>query len=83
MEDLISYYYRGGSTYDSPFWKAASESARARLERRPELAAYFAKLRDFKQRGVLHSAPPYGFSPHTWQIVDAALGYRSFDPTAA
>jgi hypothetical protein len=83
MEDVISYYYRGGSTFDSEFWRASSEHATKRLERRPELTEYLAKLRGLKQRGILHSGPPYAFSPHTWQVVDAELGYRSFEPPPA
>jgi hypothetical protein len=31
MEDVISYYYRGGSTFQTEFWKASAERASARL----------------------------------------------------
>ena len=78
MEDVISYYYRGGSTFESAFWKASSERASARLERRPEFSEYLARLRDFKKRGIMHSGPSHAFSPHTWQVVDAELGYGTF-----
>jgi hypothetical protein len=79
MEDVISYYYQGGSTFDSPFWRAASASAKERLGRRSEFRDYLAKVADFKRRGVMYNAPPYAFSPHTWAIIDGELGYRSFD----
>jgi hypothetical protein len=79
MEDVISYYYRGGSTFDSAFWKAASDGANTRLQRRTAFFEYLTKLRDMKRRGIMHSAPAYGFSPHTWQVVDAQMGYGSFD----
>jgi hypothetical protein len=81
MEDVISYYYRGGSNFQTEFWRAASEHARARLEKRPAFFEYLSKLKAMKARGILHSGPSYAFSPHTWQIVDAALGYGSFDTT--
>jgi hypothetical protein len=83
MEDVISYYYRGGSNFDTEVWRAAAGRAGARLARRPQFSEYLAKLRDLKSRGVMHAAPPYAFSPHTWQIVDEQMGYRSFDPPAA
>jgi hypothetical protein len=79
MEDVISYYYQGGSNHETEFWKAASTGARARLAKRAEFSQYLEKLRELKQRGSLHAGPSYAFSPHTWQLVDAALGYQSLD----
>lgn len=82
VEDVISYYYKGGSTFDTDFWRASAERSQARLAQRPAFAEYFDKLRGLKSRGIMHSAPPYAFSPNTWQIVDTHLGYHSFDPPA-
>ena len=79
MEDVISYYYRGGSTFDTEVWRAAVDRASARLARRTQLFEYLAKLRDLKRRGIMHAAPGYAFSPQTWQIVDEQMGYHSFD----
>ncbi|HEX6274028.1 MAG TPA: tryptophan 7-halogenase [Polyangiaceae bacterium] len=83
MEDVISYYYQGGSTFQSGFWQAASAEAAARLDRRPVFAEFMQSLRDFKQRGMLHSGPSYAFSPHTWQIVESQMGYGYLDPAPA
>jgi hypothetical protein len=80
MEDVISYYYQGGSTFDTEVWRAVSERARARLQRRAQFTEYLAKLRALKSRGIMHAAPGYAFSPQTWQIVDDQMGYHSFDP---
>jgi hypothetical protein len=33
-----------------------------------------------KQKGTLHSGPPYTFSPHTWQVVDSQMGYGYIEP---
>jgi Tryptophan halogenase len=79
VEDVISYYYRGGSTCDSDFWRAAAASAKTRLERRTEFRDYLNKLATLKKKGTMFSGPPYAFSPHTWQLVDAQMGYGSFD----
>jgi Tryptophan halogenase len=77
VEDVISYYYQGGSTLDTEFWRASAARASARLGKRTELSNYFAKLRELKQRGVMLGAPPYAFSPNTWQLVDQQMGYGS------
>ena len=79
MEDVISYYYQGGSNFQSEFWRVAPEKASARLQRRTQLSDYLGKLRDLKARGIMHSGPSYAFSPHTWRVVDAQMGYGSFE----
>ena len=38
MEDVISYYYQGGSTFETDVWRAAAERASARLARRTQFA---------------------------------------------
>jgi hypothetical protein len=83
MEDVITYYYQGGSTFQSDFWKAASERARARLAKRPVFLDYMRTLADYKKRGLPFSGPAYAFSPHTWQIVDSQMGYGYLDGTLA
>jgi len=80
MEDVISYYYQGGSTFETEVWRTVAARARARLQRRAQFSEYLAKLRDLKSRGIMHGAPSYAFSPHTWQLVDEQMGYHSFDP---
>ena len=76
MEDVISYYYQGGSMHRSEFWKAATESAQQRLGQRREFLEYLGQLRALKAEGVLHRAPGYAWAAHTWQVVDAQLGYN-------
>jgi len=82
VEDVISYYYQGGSRFDSEVWRAAAARARSRLERRSQFSEYLTKLGQLKSRGMMHAGPSYAFSPHTWQIVDEQLGYHSFEHVA-
>jgi hypothetical protein len=79
MEDVISYYYKGGSTFRTDFWKAAAEQASTRLARRTEFSDYMRTLADFKKKGTPFNGPSYAFSPHTWQIVDSQMGYGYLD----
>lgn len=83
MEDVISYYYQGGSLHASEFWKAATSAAQARLATRPEFLEYLGQLRAFRAEGILHRAPGYTWAPQTWQIVDEQLGYGYIDSTRA
>lgn len=82
MEDLISYYYQGGSLYQGEFWKAAASSAQTRLSGRKGFLQYLAQLRDAQQRGQLHTERGYGWSPQTWKIIDERLGYGYIQPAS-
>lgn len=75
LEDVISYYYQGGSIFQSPFWDQAIRHTRARLEKRPEFTEIMNTYRTLKQRGILNTAPIYGYKPLTWEIVDEQMGY--------
>ena len=79
MEDLITYYYQGGSLHPSEFWRKATAVAQKRMAERREFLAYLAFLRDFEQKGLLHRAPAYGWGPQTWRVVDRQLGYAYFE----
>jgi len=83
VEDVISYYYKGGSSFQSEFWKASADRASTRLRRRTEFSDYLRTLTDLKNRGIMHGGPAYAFSPHTWQVVDAQMGYDSFETAPA
>ena len=78
MEDVISYYYKGGSNYESEFWDYAKKMTSERLAKRTAFHQLMAHYRHLKSRGVLNEGPTYGFSPLTWEIVDGAMGYASF-----
>lgn len=76
MEDVITYYYQGGSTYDTDFWKMAVPRSKQRLERRREFQDLMRTYGELKRQGILHHGPTYAFVPLTWEIVDLALGYE-------
>ncbi len=79
MEDVISYYYQGGSIYESKFWDYATVHTRERLKNRPAFKEIMAMYRNLKDRGILHTAPTYGLKPLTWEIVDEQMGYGYLD----
>jgi tryptophan 7-halogenase len=78
MEDVISYYYKGGSIFESPFWDFATKMTGDRLAVRQPFKNLCAQYAQLKSQGALHYGPTYAFAPLTWEIVDAQLGYNSF-----
>lgn len=75
MEDVISYYYQGGSTFESEFWDYASRYTKERMNNRKEFQDVMALYRDLKSHGALYHGPTYGLNPLTWEIIDEQLGY--------
>ncbi|MBI3929260.1 MAG: tryptophan 7-halogenase [Armatimonadetes bacterium] len=75
MEDVISYYYQGGSLYDTKFWRYATSSSAERLKQRADFQDLMKQYRELRSRGILHHGPTYAFVPLTWEIVDEQLGY--------
>mgnify|MGYP003940839313 CR=1 FL=1 len=75
MEDVISYYYQGGSTFQSDFWEHATAHTKTRLDKRQEFTDIMNTYRTLKDRGTLYTAPIYGYKPLTWEIVDEQMGY--------
>ncbi len=75
MEDIISYYYQGGSTYNTPFWDYAIKLTKGRLDQRQEFETIMTTYKNNKDRGTLHTSPIYGYKPLTWEIVDEQMGY--------
>lgn len=82
MEDVISYYYQGGSIFQSDFWDLATTQTKARLDERQEFDAVMTTYRTLKDRGILYTGPEYGFSPLTWELVDEQMGYEYITPMA-
>lgn len=79
MEDVISYYYQGGSTFESDFWDYATGHTRRRLDHRQEFKDIMSHYKSLKDRGLLQTAPVYGLKPLTWEIVDEQMGYGYLD----
>lgn len=78
MEDVISYYYKGGSIYQSEFWDYATKMTKERLDKRERFKQLCAHYGQLKSKGALYYGPTYAFAPLTWEIVDEQLGYNSF-----
>jgi tryptophan 7-halogenase len=79
LEDIISYYYQGGSTHTSQFWDYAIYHTRTRLAEREAFKEIMTSYRTLKRQGLLNTGRVYGFKPLTWEIIDEELGYHYID----
>ena len=83
IRDFIYYYYHGGSTYDTPFWKEASTKAATELGHSDMFIRTQAR---FKREKIENRQTPYKavrvpgwlFDAHNLSIIDKQLGYNYF-----
>lgn len=80
VTDVISYYYQGGSIFDTDFWKFAQPAARQRLAGRKRFQDTMRIYANFKSRGILNHAPTYTYVPLNWEYIDTKLGYNYIEP---
>jgi hypothetical protein len=79
METSSATTTRAESTFETEVWRAVADGARAPAPAADAVLRLPRQAAGLKSRGIMHGAPGYAFSPQTWQIVDAQMGYRSFD----
>ena len=83
MEDVISYYYRGGSTFDTEVWRAR-RGARERPPAAPDAVLRVPRQAEGAEEPGHHArGPRLRVFAATWQIVDEQMGYHSFDSPPA
>ena len=77
-EDIINYYYHGGTTYDSEFWRAAVANAKNNLKHNER----FNEVIDYNHRayqlGLPYNGKGHLFSQYNLFILDEAFGYNYF-----
>ncbi len=81
LADLICFFYHGGSTYDTPFWRYAKENARKRLFNSQFFRRALIDCYVKGQSGLPHYADPWIFSGYHLHLIDEKFGYNYFtDP---
>lgn len=77
-EDIINYYYHGGTNYDSEFWLQASENAKDNLTDNSR----FKFILEYNQRatelGLPYNGKGHLFSQYNLVLIDEAFGYNYF-----
>ena len=76
IELLISYFYHGGSIYDTPFWKRAKENTAAVVNNSPQMAKAIKNFDHWNSRGHTNQAMPQFFFPANLSLeLDGPKGF--------
>lgn len=80
VEDMLCYFYKGGSTYDTDFWNHVKSLSADRLQKSIHLKGALDNYYISKQRNVSLSSMDYNwvFSTEVLARVDNFLGYGYF-----
>lgn len=79
LENVIRYYYHGGSTFDSTFWKIASENAIMQLSKNCKFYEMINEIRRIKNNGTPYDYPGYIFPAISWYKLDSCFEYNYFN----
>ena len=78
IRDLIYYYYHGGSTYDTPFWKQASTQASKELNKSESFQNIKKEFKRYNKLGTPYLTPMWGLESYCLKVIDEQMGYNYF-----
>ena len=78
LEDLLSFFYHGGSTLDTEFWRHAKTLGQNRLKKSRMLSHVSNELKKNGAIGLLNEGPKWFFNPMSLRLVDENMGYNYF-----
>lgn len=77
-EDILNFYYHGGTNYDSPFWRAAKENAINNLNGNSRFHYMLDRNQMAASMGLPYNGQAHLFSNYSLVIMDEAFGYNYF-----
>lgn len=78
LEDMLSFFYHGGSELDTPFWQHAKSLGVQRLNNSQTLKYVKEEFKKMDDLGLATKGPGWFFTPVTLRIVDERMGYNYF-----
>jgi len=78
LEDMLSFFYHGGSELDTEFWRHAKALGQHRLKNSEVLKYIKEEFKKYDEIGLTHKGPKWFFTPVTLRIVDEKMGYNYF-----
>jgi hypothetical protein len=81
IENLICFYYHGGSTYNTEFWTKAKDNAVDFLKGSYTFYKHIKDLRDFKDKGIPYEYMGLQFGGLNWGKMDRYFEYYYIDKT--
>ena len=77
-KDMIYYYYHGGSTIFSKFWKLAQQGALLQLKKSVEMERVVRDFKYYNAKGVPGYVPPWFYDASHLKQLDKDFGYNYF-----
>lgn len=77
-EDIINYYYHGGTNYDSEFWQKASANAIDNLDENTRFKFIIEINRRAHELGLPYNGKGHLFAAYNLVLIDEAFGYNYF-----
>jgi hypothetical protein len=77
LEEMIAFHYHGGSTYDTPFWKMASEISKAKLDSSIDMQNMLATFKRMREENI-HEPGQWVYPTRGLEIVDIGFDYNYF-----
>jgi hypothetical protein len=78
LEHLICFFYHGGSTFDTPFWRMAKERSTKTIMNSPHFKRALVDCFRKGQDGLPHFAESWVFSGYHLHLIDKKFGYNYF-----
>jgi len=77
-EDIINFYYHGGTNYDSEFWQKAVSNAINNLDGNMRFKYIIEYNRRASELGLPYNGRGHLFSQYNLVLIDEAFGYNYF-----
>ena len=78
LEDMICFFYHGGSIYDTPFWDMAKARTTEHLMKSKNFRTALVDCFDKNTMGLPHYAHPWVFSGFHLNLIDKKFDYNYF-----
>jgi len=76
LEDMLSYIYHGGSTFNTKFWGYASKLGKDRLAKSVKLQTMVKEYNELYEKGLLTQGKGWFFTPTSMRLMDEKFGYN-------
>lgn len=80
VEEIICYFYHGGSVYDTEFWRKTKQLTSNKLKSGKHLNRCIEGFKNNNQHGIYSiNEPSMVFSAHSLKLMDDRFGYNYFE----
>jgi tryptophan halogenase len=78
LEDMLSFLYHGGSTFDTEFWKYAKDKGNTRIKNSKTFPLLVNQYKAMTANGTPLTGDQWFFTPGNLRIIDEHMNYNYF-----